>query len=43
MHRPKLALEDCGVHVEVLTTRDPEHIIYEDKHRVVAEPGGRRF
>lgn len=43
MHRFKRAAEECGVHVETLTTRDPGHVIYEDKHQIVAEPGKRRF
>ena len=43
MHRLKLALESCGVHVEVLTTRDPGLVIYEDEYQLVGEPGGRRF
>ncbi len=43
MHGLKLALEACGVHVDVLTTRDPGEIIWQDKHQLVAEPGARRF
>ena len=43
MHRLKLALEACGVHVDILTTRDPGVIIWQDRHQLVAEPGGRRF
>lgn len=43
MHRLKAALEACGVHVEVLTTRDPGKVVWEDAHQVVAEAGGRRF
>ena len=43
MHRLKAALEACGVHVEVLTTRDPGRVIWEDAYQVVAEPGARRF
>lgn len=43
MHRLKTALESCGVHVDILTTRDPGEIIWQDKHQVVAEPGSRRF
>lgn len=43
MHRFKRAAEACGVHVDVLTTRDPGHVIFEDKHHIVAEPGKRRF
>jgi hypothetical protein len=43
MHRLKLALEACGVHVDILTTRDPGVIIWQDRHQLVAEPGARRF
>jgi hypothetical protein len=43
MHRMKAALEACGVHVEVLTTRDPGDVIFEDEHQIVATPHGRRF
>jgi hypothetical protein len=43
MHELKTALENCGVHVEQLTTDDPGLILFEDTHQVVAEPGGRQF
>lgn len=43
MHQLKLALEACGVHVDVLTTRDPGYIIWQDQHQLVAEPGARKF
>jgi len=43
MHRLKLALEACGVHVDIITTRDPGEVIWQDQHQVVAEPGARRF
>ncbi|MEH6697548.1 MAG: hypothetical protein V7672_02505 [Brevundimonas sp.] len=43
MHRLKAALEACGIHVDILTTRDPGRIIWQDAHQIVAEPGGRRF
>jgi hypothetical protein len=43
MYRLKQALEDCGIHVEVLTTRDPGHILFEDDHQVAAEPLHNRF
>jgi hypothetical protein len=43
MHRLKLALEACGVHVDILTSRDPGVIIWQDQNQVVAEPGNRRF
>lgn len=43
MHALKNALEACGIHVEVLTTRDPGLIVWQDKHQVVAEPRGRTF
>jgi hypothetical protein len=43
MHQLKLALEACGVHVDILTTRDPGRIIWQDRNQLVAEPGNRRF
>ncbi|MBL0946767.1 hypothetical protein [Brevundimonas sp.] len=43
MHRLKAALEACGIHVDILTTRDPGRIIWQDDHQIVAEPGHRRF
>jgi hypothetical protein len=43
MHRMKTALEACGVHVEVLTTRSPGDVVFEDDHQIVAIPRGRRF
>lgn len=43
MHALKAALEQCGVHVEVLTTRDPGLIVWQDAHQLVAEPRGRKF
>jgi len=43
MHQLKLALEACGVLVDIITTRDPGHIIWQDQHQLVAEPGGRKF
>ena len=43
MHQLKTALEACGIHVEVLTTRDPGLIVWQDVNQVVAEPRGRRF
>jgi hypothetical protein len=43
MHQLKLALEACGVYVDILTTRDPGHIIWQDTHQLVAEPGARKF
>lgn len=43
MHRFKRAAEACGVHIDVLTTRDPGHVIFEDRHQIVAEPGNRHF
>lgn len=43
MHRMKVALEACGVHVDILTTPDPGTIIWQDPHQLVAEPGNRRF
>jgi hypothetical protein len=43
MHQLKLALEACGVHVDVLTTRDPGQVIWQDQYQLVAEPGARKF
>lgn len=43
MYDLKVALEECGVHVEVLTTREPGHILYEDEHQIAAEPLDGRF
>lgn len=43
MHRLKLALEACGVHVDILTTRNPGVVIWQDQHQLVAEPGARKF
>jgi hypothetical protein len=43
MHQLKLALEACGVHMDVLTTRNPGLIVWEDQHQIVAEPGAKRF
>jgi hypothetical protein len=43
MHQLKLALEACGVQVDILRTRDPGIIIWQDQHQLVAEPGARKF
>ena len=43
MYRLKTALEECGIHVDVLTTREPGHVLYEDDHQIAAEPLGGRF
>lgn len=43
MHHLKLAVEECGVHVEILTTRNPGSIIWQDEHQLVADPGKRKF
>ncbi len=43
MYELKTGLEACGIHVDVLRTRDPGHILYEDRWQVAAEPGRRRF
>lgn len=43
MHELKAALEACGVHVEVLTTRTPGAVTYQDDHQVTAVPGAGRF
>jgi hypothetical protein len=43
MHQLKLAVEECGVHVEVITTRDPGSLIWQDEHQLVADAGKRKF
>jgi len=43
MHQLKLALEACGVHVEIIKTKMPGRIIWQDEHQLVAEPGAKRF
>jgi len=43
MHSLRTALVECGIHVEVLTTRDPGFIVWQDEHQIVAEPRGRTF
>lgn len=43
MHDLKNALEACGVHVDVLTTRDVGQILYEDDHQVAAIPNRHTF
>jgi hypothetical protein len=43
VYRLKEALEDCGIHVDVLTKRDPGHILFGDDHQVAAEPLHNRF
>lgn len=43
MHALKTALEACGIHVEVLTSRDPGLVVWQDEHQIVAEPRGRTF
>jgi hypothetical protein len=43
MHELKTALEECGVHIEVLSTRTPGVVLYQDEHQLTAEPGAGRF
>ena len=43
MHQLKLAVEECGLHVEILTTRDPGSVIWQDEHQLVADPGNKKF
>jgi hypothetical protein len=43
MHALRIALAACGTHVEVLTTRDPGLVVWQDEHQIVAEPRGRKF
>ena len=43
MHSLKVAVEECGVHVEIITTREPGTMIWQDEHQIVADPGKRKF
>jgi hypothetical protein len=43
MYRLKAALEACGVHVELLKTKRPGRIVWQDDYQIVAEPGPSRF
>ncbi|WP_126420740.1 hypothetical protein [Asticcacaulis excentricus] len=43
MYDLKTALEACGVHIEVLTTRDVGQVLYEDAHQVCAVPSRHTF
>ena len=43
MHSLRVALNECGIHVEVLTTTDPGLIVWQDEHQIIAEPRGRVF
>jgi len=43
MYDLKAGLEASDLLVDVLTTRDPGDIVYEDVHQVAARPGGRIF
>lgn len=43
MHQLRLAVEECGVLVQILTTRDPGSILWQDEHQLVADPGRRQF
>jgi len=43
MHGLSSALEASGVNVEMLTTRAPGSIIYQDEFQIVAIPIKRRF
>jgi hypothetical protein len=43
MHQLKVALEACGVHVEILTSRSPGAVIWQDQYQLVAESGPRKF
>ena len=43
MYELKAAFEACGIHVDVLRTRDPGRLVYEDPHQVAALPEHRRF
>lgn len=41
MHALSSALAACGVHIEMMTTRNPGVIIYEDRFQVVGVPSGK--
>ena len=43
MHQMKIALDACGVSVDILTTTTPGRIIWQDDNQIVAEPGNRKF
>jgi hypothetical protein len=43
MHELKAALEECRVHIDVLTTRDLGQVVWQDQHQVLAAPKGRKF
>jgi hypothetical protein len=43
MHHLRLALKECGVQTEILTTRDPGLTIWQDKYQLVADPCRRKF
>ena len=43
MHALSAALAACGVHVEMLTTRSPGIVIWEDRLQIVAIPRETRF
>lgn len=43
MHDLKIAFEACGIHVEVLRTRDVGKILYEDEHQIAAIPNRFTF
>ncbi|UDF04454.1 hypothetical protein [Asticcacaulis sp. AND118] len=43
MYDMKMGLEACGIHVDVLTTRDVGQVLYEDAHQICAVPSARTF
>lgn len=43
MHQLRRLLEECGVYIEILTTRDPGSIVWQDENQLVADPGKRKF
>ena len=43
MHALSGALVACGVHIEMLTTRDPGIVIYQDRLQLVAVAKGKSF
>ncbi len=38
MHAMVSILKDCGHHIEMIKTRNPGYVVYEDDHQIVAEP-----
>ena len=43
MHQLRLAMQECGVQIEIITTRNPGTTIWQDENQLVADPGKRKF